>query len=89
MDCHRAGTGNGFCCDLAIHEHGSDGTSVEESGWCTSSAVHPVIIQTSFPLTTPGQGRADEQIHSRIQRCGKHSGELVGQARGTASVDVC
>ncbi len=37
---------------------------------------------------TPGQGRAYEQIYSRVQRCGKCSGELVGQARGTASIDI-
>ncbi len=37
---------------------------------------------------TPGQGRADEQIHSRVQRCGEHSSELVGQTQGTAGVDV-
>ena len=88
MDCHEAGTGYGFRCDFAIHEHGSDRTSVEESGRCTSGAVHPFIVQTSFSSMTPGQGRVDEQVHSRVQRCGKCSGELVGQARGTASIDV-
>ena len=63
MDCHGAGTGHGFRCDFVVHEHGSDGASVEESGWCTSGAVHLFIVQTSFPSMTPGQGRADEQIH--------------------------
>ncbi len=88
MDCRGAGAGYGLRCDFAIHKHGSDGTSVEESGRCTSSAVYPFIVQTSFSSMTPGQGRADEQIHSRVQRCGKRSGELIGQTRGTASVDV-
>ncbi len=88
MDCRRAETGYSFRCGYAIHKHGSDGTGIAESGRCTSSAVHPFIVQTSLPLTTPGQGRAHEQIHSCVQGCGERSGELIGQARGTASVNV-
>ncbi len=78
MDCRGAGAGNSFCCDLAIHKHGSDGTGTEESGWCTSGAVHPFVIPASLPSVTPRQGRADEQVHSHFQRCGERSSELVG-----------
>ncbi len=78
MDCHGAGAGNDFRCDSAIHKHWSDRTGTEESGWCTSSAVHPFIFLASLPPMTPGQGRAHEQIYSCIQGCGERSGELVG-----------
>ncbi len=88
MDCRGAGAGYSVCCNFAVHKYGSDGTSVEKGGWCTAGAVHPVIVQTSFPSMAPGQGRVDEQIHSRVQRCGERSGGLVDQTRGTAGVDI-
>ncbi len=56
MDCRGAGTGNGFHCDSAIHQHGSDGTGAEESGWCTSGAIHPFVVPASLPQAAPGQG---------------------------------
>ncbi len=78
MDCRRAGTGNGFCCDFTLHKHGSDGTGTEESGWHTSGAIYPFVILASLSQMTPRQRRADEQVHSRCQGCSEHSGELVG-----------
>ncbi len=81
MDRRRAGTGNGIHCNPIVHQHGSDGTGIEKGGQCTSGAVHPFVIPVSLSQVTPRQGRADEQVHSCFQGCGKHSGEFVGQDR--------
>ena len=78
MDCHGAGTGNSFRCDSAVHKHGSDGTSIDEGGQCTSSAVHQIIIPASLCQVTPRQGRVDEQVHSCFQGCGERGGEFIG-----------
>ncbi len=75
-------------CGFAVYQHGSDGTGTEESGRCTSGAVHPLVVPAALSQVTPGQGRADEQIYSCIQGCGEHSGELVGQAQCSAGVDI-